>query len=254
MSIQESIRIVPKGDVALVEWDLYGEKANKLSSPVMSRFKEVVEELRSSKFKAIVFISRKPSIFVAGADIEEIRGLKTKEAFMDVLQQAHAILNSLEDLPIPVIAAIHGACLGGGCEMVLACDYRIATDDSATRIGLPEVKLGIIPGFGGCVRLPRTIGLQASLDIILQGKSVDANKALKLGLVDQVVHPSILEAQALSFAESLIKEGRLNKRQKRFQPRGVVGKLVESPLMKWKVFSEAEKMTLKATSGHYPAP
>jgi 3-hydroxyacyl-CoA dehydrogenase/enoyl-CoA hydratase/3-hydroxybutyryl-CoA epimerase len=254
MSIQESIRIVPKGDIALVEWDLFGEKANKLSSPVMARFKEVLSELEKSNYKAAVFISRKSSIFVAGADIEEIRALKTKEQFHAVLGQAHAILNSLEDLKMPVIAAIHGACLGGGCEMVLACDYRIATDDGATRIGLPEVKLGIIPGFGGCVRLPRTIGLQASLDIILQGKSVDANKALKLGLVDQVVHPSILESQALAFANSLVKDGKLNKRKKTFKPRGVVGKLVESPLMKWKVFSEAEKMTMKATSGHYPAP
>ncbi|HVK61350.1 MAG TPA: 3-hydroxyacyl-CoA dehydrogenase NAD-binding domain-containing protein [Bdellovibrionales bacterium] len=254
MSIQESIRIVPKGDVALVEWDLFGEKVNKLSSPVMARFREVIQELSNSKFKAVVFISRKSNIFIAGADIEEIRAIKTKEAFGPVLKEAHSILNSLEDMNIPVIAAIHGACLGGGCELVLACDYRIATDDSATRIGLPEVKLGIIPGFGGCVRLPRTVGLQASLDIILQGKSVDANKALKIGLVDQVVHPSILENQAIQFAESLIRDGKLNKRRKKFQPRGMVGHLVESPLMKPKVFSEAYKMTMKATSGHYPAP
>lgn len=254
MSIQESIRIVPKGEVALVEWDLFGEKVNKLSTPVMARFKEVVAELARSNYKAVVMVSRKSSIFIAGADIEEIKGLKTREAFMPVLKEAHGILNSLEDLKIPVIAAIHGACLGGGCEMVLACDYRIATDDPATRIGLPEVKLGIIPGFGGCVRLPRVVGLQASLDIILQGKSVDALKGMKIGLVDQVVHPSILEEQALAFANGLIKEGNLHKRRKQFKPKGVVGSIMESPLVRWKIFSEAGKMTLKATSGHYPAP
>lgn len=254
MSIQESIRIVPKGDVALIEWDLVGEKVNKLSTPVMTRFREVLEELKASKFKVAVMVSRKPGIFIAGADIEEIKSLKTKEAFMLALQAAHGVFNAIEDLSIPVIAAIHGACLGGGCEMVLACDYRIASEDPGTRIGLPEVKLGIIPGFGGCVRLPRVIGLQASLDIILQGKSVDGNRAFKMGLVDQVVHPSILEAQAMKFAEGLVRDGNLKKRKKRFEPKGLVGKLMETGLARSKVFSEAEKMTRKATSGHYPAP
>jgi 3-hydroxyacyl-CoA dehydrogenase/enoyl-CoA hydratase/3-hydroxybutyryl-CoA epimerase len=254
MSIQESIRIVPKGEIAFVEWDLVGEKVNKLSTPVMTRFREVLEELNKSDYKVAVMISRKSSIFIAGADIEEIKSLKTREAFLPSLTAAHGVFNLLEDLKMPVIAAIHGACLGGGCEMILACDYRIATEDGATRIGLPETKLGIIPGFGGCVRLPRTIGLQASLDIILQGKSVDGNKAFKLGLVDQVVHPSILEAQAMKFAQELIKEGRLKKRKKLFQPKGIAAKLMESGLVRPKIFSEAKKMTLKATSGHYPAP
>jgi 3-hydroxyacyl-CoA dehydrogenase/enoyl-CoA hydratase/3-hydroxybutyryl-CoA epimerase len=257
MSIQESLKIVPRstnaGEIALVEWDLVGEKVNKLSTPVMARFKEVVEELARSSYKAVVLISRKPNMFIAGADIEEIKSLKTREQFMPALREAHAIFNRLEDLPMPVIAAINGPCLGGGCELVLACDYRIASDDPSTKIGLPEVKLGIIPGFGGTVRLPRVIGLQASLDIILQGKAVDAGKAYRLGLVDSVVHPSILEEQVMRFVENLIREGK-GKRQKRFQPKGVVAKLMESALVRPKVFSEAEKMTLKATSGHYPAP
>jgi 3-hydroxyacyl-CoA dehydrogenase / enoyl-CoA hydratase / 3-hydroxybutyryl-CoA epimerase len=254
MSIQESIRIVPRGEIALVEWDLVGEKVNKLSTPVMTRFKEVLDELSRSSFKAVVMISRKSSIFIAGADIEEIKAMKTREQIMPALTSAHEVFNFLEDLKMPVIAAIHGACLGGGCELVLACDYRIATDDSSTRIGLPEVKLGIIPGFGGCVRLPRVVGLQASLDIILQGKSVDGNRAMKMGLVDQVVHPSLLESQALKFAEQLVREGRLNKRKKRFEARGLMPKLMESAILRGKVFSEAHKMTMKATSGHYPAP
>lgn len=254
MSIQESLKITPRGEIALVEWDLVGEKVNKLSTPVMARLKEVVSELGQSKFKAAIFISRKHNMFIAGADIEEIRSLKTKEQFMPALTAAHEIFNSIEDLKIPVIVAIHGACLGGGCELSLACDYRIATDDSSTRIGLPEVKLGIIPGFGGCVRLPRVVGLQGALDIILAGKTVDANKALRMGLVDQVVHPSILESQALKFAEDLIRDGKLQKRRKTFKPKGFVGSLMESSLVRPKIFSEAEKMTLKATSGHYPAP
>lgn len=254
MSIQESIRIVPKGDIALIELDLVGEKVNKLSSPVMTRLSEVVRELQVSSYKAAIIISRKSNIFVAGADIEEIKTLKTREQIVPLLDEAHRIFNGLEDMKMPVIAAIHGACLGGGCELAIACDYRIASDDPSTKIGLPETKLGIIPGFGGCVRLPRIIGLQAALDIILNGKSVVAPKALKMGLVDQVVHPSTLEAQALKFAENLIATGKLAKRRKHFAPTGLMGHLMESSLLKGKVLSEARKMVIKFTAGHYPAP
>lgn len=254
MSIQESIRIVAKGDVALMEWDLVGDKVNKLSAPVMARFKEVVEELGRSNFKAVVMISRKSNIFIAGADIEEIKSIKTKDQFMTVLKQAHDILNAVEDLKMPVIAAINGACLGGGCELSLACDYRIASDDTSTKIGLPEVKLGIIPGFGGCVRLPRVVGVQAALDIILQGKAVDASKAQRMGLIDQVVSAAVLETAALEFAQKLIRDGKTQKRRKKFQPRGAMASLMETSLVRGQVFREAQKMTLKATMGHYPAP
>jgi len=253
MSIQESIRIIPRGDVALVEWDLVGEKVNKMSTPVMMRLRDVLEELSRSNYKAVVMISRKQNIFIAGADIEEIQHMKTREQFKPQLEQAHSVFNSIEDLKMPVIVAINGACLGGGCEMSLACDYRIASTDPSTKIGLPETKLGIIPGFGGCWRLPRAIGLQASLDIILAGKSVDANKAMKLGLVDQAVHPSLLESFAMQFANDLIKNGK-GKRTKHFEPRGVMAKLMESALIRPKVFSEATKATMKASGGHYPAP
>ena len=254
MSIQEGLKIVPHGEIAFIEWDMVGEKVNKLSTPMMTRLKEVLKELSTSNYKVAVMISRKSNIFIAGADIEEIRALKTREQIVPVLQEAHSIFNMIEDLKMPVIAAIHGACLGGGCELSVSCDYRIATDDSSTRIGLPEVKLGIIPGFGGCVRLPRVVGLQGALDIILQGKSVDGGKALRMGLVDQVVSKSILEEQVIKFAEDLIKNGRLNKRRKQFEAKSFMGKLMETSLVRPKVFSEAKKMTLKATDGHYPAP
>lgn len=203
MSIQESIRIVPKGDIAFVELDLIGEKVNKLSSPVMVRIREVVGQLKASSYKAVVFISRKPKIFIAGADIEEIKKITTKEEFGRVLKEAHEIFNTLEDLPMPTIAAIHGACMGGGTELSLACDYRICSDAGETRIGLPETKLGILPGFGGCVRLPRVVGLQASLDIILAGKAVDSRKASKIGLVDEVIPAQMLEERALTFAREV---------------------------------------------------
>lgn len=253
MSIQESIRFSKKDDVGLIELDLVGEKVNKLSSAVMMRFSEVLTEVEKSGVKVCVIISRKPNIFIAGADIDEIKNLTTKEGFRSAISKAHDILNRLEDLPVVTIAAIHGACLGGGCELSLACDYRIATDDKATRIGLPEIQLGIIPGFGGCVRLPRVIGLQAALDIILAGKSVDGKKALKVGLVEESVPAPMLEKRAFDFAREILSKG-ARKRPKKFSARGLVNVALESFAGRGVVFSQAKKMVLKQTKGFYPAP
>lgn len=253
MSIQESLKIVPKGEIAILEFDYVGESANKLSTPIMTRLKEILEELKSSSYKAVVLISRKKKIFIAGADIEEIKNLKTKEDFRAAVEGGQGIMNMIEDLPMPVVVAIHGACAGGGCELSLACDYRIASEDKSTRIGLPEVKLGIIPGFGGCVRLPRVVGLQAALDVILAGKLLPAKKALKIGLVDKVVHPSILESEAIKMAEKAIKDGG-KKRRKKHKPKGLQNKVMESAVGRPLVFSIAGKTVMKQSHGHYPAP
>lgn len=252
MSIQESIRILDQGDIAVVEFDLAGEKVNKLNTPVMTRLKEVIGELRKSKYKAVIFKSNKNKIFIAGADIEEIKSMTTKDQFEKAVTTGQSIFNDLEDLPMPTIAAVNGACAGGGCEFIMACDYRIASDDASTKIGLPETKLGIIPGFGGCIRMPRIIGLQAALDIILGGKLLAANKAMKVGLVDRVVHQAILMDQAKLWATEIIKEG-AKKRRKTFKPKGA-GVILESFIGRPIVFSQAKKAVLKLTSGHYPAP
>lgn len=253
MSLQESLRIVPKGEIAFVEFDLIGEKVNKLSSPVMARFKEVIEELGRSSYKAVVLVSRKPKIFIAGADIEEIKKINSHDAFLDVLAPAHAILNAFEDLPIPTIAAINGACVGGGCELVMAADYRIIADNKESKIGLPETKLGIIPGFGGCVRMPRIIGLQASLDIILAGKTIDGKKAAKLGLVDECVPTQMLEEKALEYAQQVL-AGKKGKRRKKFEAKGAMNAFLESFVGRPVVFAQAKKSVMSLTKGHYPAP
>lgn len=256
MSIQESIKIIPQvmpfGEVAVLEFDLVGEKANKLNTPVMVRLKECLIELAKSNYKAVIIRSAKPKIFIAGADIDEIKVMNTQEQFEKAVAQGQEIFNMLEDLPMPTIAAIHGACAGGGCELVMACDYRLASEASETRIGLPETKLGIIPGFGGCIRMPRIIGLQAALDIILGGKLVNAKKAEKLGLIDQAVHPAILQEMALKKAQEVIANGG-KKRPKIFKAHGLPNVLLEG-VAKGVVFSQAKKGVLKLTNGHYPAP
>jgi 3-hydroxyacyl-CoA dehydrogenase / enoyl-CoA hydratase / 3-hydroxybutyryl-CoA epimerase len=243
---------VGSDEIAVLTFDLQGEKVNKLSTAVMTELKGHLEKLKSSSYKMVVFKSAKPKIFIAGADIEEIKQLKTKEQVEAAVSQGQNIFNMIEDLPMATMALINGACAGGGCELILSCDYRIATDDSSTRIGLPETQLGILPGFGGCIRLPRTVGLQASLDVILAGKLLNSKKALKIGLVDFVVHPNLLESFSNAQMQKIIADGS-KKRRKVFAPRGLVNKLLEGAL-KGVVFSKAKEGVLKLTKGHYPAP
>ena len=257
-SINFSTQKIGVDEIAILTFDMPNEKVNKLSTPVMAELKAHLEKLgssadkRSSAYKMLLFKSNKPKIFIAGADIEEIKALKTKEQVEFAVQSGQEIFNLIEDLPMPTMALINGACAGGGCELILACDYRIATDDPSTRIGLPETQLGILPGFGGCVRLPRTVGLQASLDVILAGKLLNSKKALKIGLVDFVVHANLLESFASVQIQKIIQDG-AKKRRKIFQARGLVNKLLEGPF-KGVVFSQAKKSVLKLTKGHYPAP
>ncbi|MFK8137525.1 MAG: 3-hydroxyacyl-CoA dehydrogenase NAD-binding domain-containing protein [Bdellovibrionales bacterium] len=246
----DGINLIDKGDIAVLELDLAGEKVNKLSSPVMNYFDVTFDILKDSKYKALVIISRKEKIFIAGADINEIKDIREKQDAKEKAAMGQAVISKLEDLPIPVIVAINGACMGGGCELSLACDYRICTDEKSTKIGLPEVQLGIIPGFGGCVRLPRVVGIQAALDIILAGKAVDSRKAKKIGLVDAVVPKSQLEEAAMNMAKEVMAKG---KRRKKFAPKGFQNKILEG-IAKSVVFSQAKKMVLKNTKGHYPAP
>lgn len=251
-AINVTTQKIGANEIAVLTFDLPGEKVNKLSTPVMTELKAHLEKLKSSSYKMLLIKSAKPRIFIAGADIEEIRQLTTKEQVRAAVSGGQEIMNMLEDLPMPTMALVNGACAGGGCELILACDYRIASEDSSTRIGLPETQLGILPGFGGCIRMPRVVGLQAALDVILAGKLLNAKKAQKIGLVDYVVHPNLLEDFAHKQIEKIIADG-VKKRRKTFQPKGFVAKLLEGAL-KGVVFSKAKEGVLKATKGHYPAP
>src|SRR5256885_9283 len=190
--------------IAVITFDLPNESVNKLSRAVKDEFVALVTRLeRDPTVHAAVFISGKPDVWIAGADIEEFLQLKTATDAERLSRDGQMLLASVERLRVPFIAAIHGACLGGGLETALACRYRVATDHPKTILGLPEVQLGLIPGAGGTQRLPRRIGLTNALDLIPTGKHVRAKKALPLGLVDELVHPSILRSVAIARAREV---------------------------------------------------
>lgn len=247
-----ALTITQNGSTAVVTIDLPGEPVNKLSAALKTEFEETFNRLRSDPaVQAVVIISGKADNFIAGADIEEFTRITTQEEFTRLSREGQEMLQMLDEFPKPVIAAINGACLGGGFELALACDWRIATDHPKTQIGLPEVQLGLIPGIGGCQRLPRLIGLSAALGIIMPGKSEPGLKAFKLGMVDELVPKSILLDTALKAADRVVKQGVPSRASKT----GAIGAAFDgNPVGRRFVYWKARKDTLAKTGGHYPAP
>ncbi|MBC7974258.1 MAG: enoyl-CoA hydratase/isomerase family protein, partial [Myxococcales bacterium] len=184
--------------VAIITMDLPNEPVNKLNQAVKDDFIELMRRLDGdASIQAAVLISGKPDNFIAGADIEEFLAVRSADDAERLSLDGQSLLDRLEQLRTPVVAAIHGACLGGGLETAMACAWRIGTDHSKTVLALPEVMLGLIPGAGGTQRLPRLVGLRNALDMILTGRNVRAKKALQMGLLDEMVHPSILRDVAV---------------------------------------------------------
>ncbi|MDQ3282976.1 MAG: 3-hydroxyacyl-CoA dehydrogenase NAD-binding domain-containing protein, partial [Acidobacteriota bacterium] len=198
----------------------------------------------SAELKKVIFASRKPGIFIAGADVSEfttVTGIEGAKAYVTLGQQ---VFTKLAKLPQVTVAAIDGACLGGGCEMAISCDWRVMSDSPRAQIGLPEVKLGIFPAWGGTSKLPRLIGLPGALDIILNGKTLDGKRAKKAGLVDDVVESGIVVQVAKKFAD----RGKRNvKGRAKFYVEG-------NPLARNVIFGKARKAVLAQTHGNYPAP
>jgi 3-hydroxyacyl-CoA dehydrogenase / enoyl-CoA hydratase / 3-hydroxybutyryl-CoA epimerase len=237
--------------IAVITFDLPNESVNKLNRAVKDEFVALVGRLETdTEVHGAVLISGKPDVWIAGADIEEFLALKTATDAERLSRDGQMLLDSIERLRIPVIAAIHGACLGGGLETALACRYRIATDHPKTILGLPEVQLGLIPGGGGTQRLPRRVGLTNALDLILTGKTVRGRKALQLGLVDELVHPSILRSVAVQRAKE-VAEGRRKSEQ---HSGGVKGFFLDAnPAGRAVVLRKAREKTLQKSRGNYPA-
>lgn len=170
--------------------DAPNAKVNSLGVEVQAEFEKILQDIETNPtVRAAVITSAKPGCFVAGADISMLEKCKTAADATKISQEAQILFNRLEKCSKPVVAAINGACLGGGLELALACHYRIATKDKKTSIGLPEVMLGLLPGAGGTQRLPKLTSIPTALDLALTGKSLKADKARKLGIVDLVVDP-----------------------------------------------------------------
>ena len=240
--------------VAILTFDLPGEPVNKFSRAVKDEFLAMLDRLEADPgVAAAVLISGKPDTFIAGADIEEFLAWNGAADATAASLEGHRMLDRLERSRLPIVAAIHGACLGGGLEMALACAWRIATDHPRTVVALPEVQLGLIPGAGGTQRLPRTVGLQAALDMILTGRNIRAKKAAQSGVVHELVHPSILRTVALQRARELGAGTR--KRNPSARPSSARHLLLEdNPVGRSLVLRKARETTLQKTKGHYPAP
>ncbi|HVM62582.1 MAG TPA: 3-hydroxyacyl-CoA dehydrogenase NAD-binding domain-containing protein [Verrucomicrobiae bacterium] len=228
--------------IAWVVFDDPESKVNVLGIEQMRGLDAILDELYKRKPKAAVFISAKPNIFIAGADIKELEKIRDTTHGTELSREGHAILGKIERLGVPTVAAIDGACLGGGCEFALACQYRVAADGPKTQIGLPETQLGLIPGWGGTQRLPRLIGLGAALDIICAGKSLDANKARRIGLVDAAVPSVVLRETAIQFVLGQRRAKRKSTWRQNWWP------------MRRFICRVARKRVLLKTEGRYPAP
>ncbi len=237
-------------------FDLPGEKINKLSAEVMTELDKTLDNLKSlTQVKLLVIKSLKPNIFIAGADINEIQGITTAEEADAKVKGGQDILNKLEQLPFPTIAVIDGACMGGGLELALACTYRIASDSPKTQLALPEVNLGIIPGFGGTQRLPRLIGLANGLTHVMTGKSVDGVRALKIHLVDACYPQAFLADKVLEFIKTVLTpKGKANVLAARKIPGFATWFMEKTFIGRGMVFQTAAKNLSSTTRGFYPAP
>ena len=229
-------------DVVTITFDQENSIANVFNEDMFAELDEqlaFVEDHQGS-FKGVIFKSAKPSIFIAGADLKSFADDPAPERISYLINLGQKTFNRIEDLRVPTVAAIHGACLGGGYELALACDHRVATLDSATKIGLPETMLGILPAWGGSTRLPRMIGLPGAMGIILAGKVVVPKLALKLKMIDRAVYKENLDAAA----KALLHNGK-----KKYKSH-----LLNKFPLKYIAKSKATKNVLKTTGGVYPAP
>jgi 3-hydroxyacyl-CoA dehydrogenase/enoyl-CoA hydratase/3-hydroxybutyryl-CoA epimerase len=244
-------------------FDTPGEKVNKLSKAAIREFEPLLKQLEDlgqrGEIEALALVSGKPGNFIAGADINMFEEAKTAEEAEALSRMGQKLFDRWEDLPFPTVAVIDGAALGGGCELSLACRSIVMSDSPQAKIGLPETMLGIIPGTGGCIRLPVKVGLATALDMILTGKTLSGEKAYKAGLADAVIPRQNFEESALKWIKlnlSRLRSGeRIAKEPKLGGQGGMIGSAMElTPVGRHVIFSQAKKGVLSKTKGKYPAP
>ncbi len=248
-----SITFRTDNNIGYITFDQPDSKVNVLTSDVLRKFESFLDDVKSKPgLKALVITSKKKDIFIAGADIKEIEGITEIKDGIAKSNAGQEILNKLEDLPFPAVAVIDGVALGGGCELALACRYRISTFNDKVRIGLPEVNLGFVPGFGGTYRMPRLLGLTEGLKMVVAGKPINAQAALKIGLIDRLYPQVNLERSVAEFVDEIAgKRGRAFHRKEK---KGLPGFLDSSIVGHQIIFRETERSILKNTKGFYPAP
>ena len=236
--------------IATIWIDSQKDKMNIVSPSLIGDFENVFKEIETNDgIIGAILISAKKD-FIAGADIKSFKGEKVGD-FQPFSRKGHELLQKIEDSKKPFVSAIHGTCYGLGVELSLACNARVCSNDSKTKLALPEVKLGLLPGGGGTQRLPRLVGLQASLDMMLTGKNIFPFKAKRIGLVDEVVHQSKLHKAAKKIVLSIIKN---NFQRKKVKKSFTIKLLDETSLGRSVVFNQAKKTVRRLTKGNYPAP
>lgn len=211
----------------------------------------LIEDLKdNAEIKLLYVTSGKKNRFCAGADVKEIQKLANQESAFEASRNGQKLFNRWSALPFPTVAIINGACAGGGTEWALSFDYRIALDTNEARIGLPEIKLGVIPGWGGCVRLPRLIGLRAAMEMVLKGDLIPARKALENGVIDQLIDPELANAVLPDMLLTMLENGTIGKGVKRNRD-----KLWKRTLPARRILSKVALRKISQGEGaHYPAP
>lgn len=232
-------------DIGIITIDVADEKVNTLKAEFAEQITHILNTAQQhANLKGLVLVSGKKESFIAGADISMIARCQQASEAEELSSQGQKVMAQIADFRQPVVAAIHGACLGGGLELALACHRRVCSLDDKTQLGLPEVQLGLLPGSGGTQRLPRLIGVAKALDMMLTGRSLRAKQALRMGLVDEAVPQSILLQTALE----QVRKGRLKRDELDYKDRVMQGPLGRGPLFYW-----VRRQTRAKSQGHYPA-
>ena len=236
--------ITEESGIVLAVLDKAGESANSLSRAVLDELALLLDAFERQPPKALIFSSGKSAGFIAGADIQEFTQLDSAAKGRELVERGWHLFNRLAAVPYPTLALVRGHCLGGGLELALACRYLLAVDEPGTKMGLPEVMLGIFPGWGGMLRLPQRVGPAAAMDLMLSGKTIDAKRAKRMGLADDAVPPRVMERAARMMV--------LSNAPRRSLP--FMQKLLNGPLKSVVANGARKQVAKRARPQHYPAP
>lgn len=267
MLVRTHVNYEVKEDVAVIRINDPNSKVNTLSVQMQNEMTEVMSEIwANNAVQSAVLISSKPGCFIAGADINMIQSCNNAEEVTKLSQEGHKMFDKIAKSPKPIVAAINGSCLGGGLEFAIACQYRIATNSKKTLLGTPEVMLGLLPGAGGTQRLPKMVGIPSAFDMMLTGRNIRADKAKKMGLVDQVVDslgPGLKnpEERTIDYLEEIAVDcarGIVSKKIKISKEKGIMQKLQDYIMgyefVRQQIYKTVHGKVMKQSKGLYPAP